>query len=112
MKSILLIIILSKAAASIDGNSSSYNSSVELNQDGNFTEELDNSSMTQYELSETTSTPGYTTQPPGTDVPPPGTDVPPPGTDVPLTVPEPLPLSGRLPTGVPQGKDTLTNPLQ
>ncbi|CAL8379110.1 unnamed protein product [Boreogadus saida] len=102
MKSILLIIILSNAS-SIDGNYSSYNSSVELNIDRNFKEELLNASTTEYELSEITSTPGYTiTQPPGTDVPAPGTDVSPPGTDVPLTVPEPLPLSGRLPTGVPQ----------
>ena len=120
MKSILLIIIILSNASSIDGNSSSYNSSVEFNIDGNFKEELLNSSTTEYELSEITSTPGYTiTQPPGTDVPtpgtdvsPPGTDVSPPGTDVPLTVPEPLPLSGRLPTGVPQGNDIATNLLQ
>ncbi|CAL8403509.1 unnamed protein product [Arctogadus glacialis] len=97
MKSILLIIIILSNASSIDGNYSSYNSSVELNIDGNFKEELLNSSTTEYELSEITSTPA-----PGTDVSLPGTDVSPPGTDVPLTVPEPLPLSGRLPTGVPQ----------
>ncbi|KAK0152905.1 Tectonic-1 [Merluccius polli] len=85
MRSILLL--LSNVAATIDGNSISYNSSVELYQEGNLTEELVNSSTTQYEPPGPTQTTGSTTQLyPVTNV-----------------SAEALPLSGRLPAAVQEG---------
>ncbi|CAL8340867.1 unnamed protein product [Lota lota] len=69
-----LLLLLSNVAASVDGN---------------LTEELVNSSTTQYEFSDTTQSTGYTThQHPVTTGSP----------NVPSA--EPLPLSGRLPAGV------------
>lgn len=92
MKCILLLV--SNVAASIDGNATTsyYNSSVELYQEGDVTEEPVNSSTTQ--------SPGVTTQSPGVTTPqqPPGTSDPGPGVST-----EPLPLSAALPTGVRDG---------
>ncbi|CAL8335390.1 unnamed protein product [Merluccius merluccius] len=82
LRSILLL--LSNVAASIDGNSTSYNSSVELYQEGTLTGELVNSSTPQYEPAGPTQTTGSTT----------------PLYPVTSGSAEPLPLSGRLPAAV------------